>query len=57
MFITSPQPYEKSWQQAYRIEEGRNETRFIRHLISYEEYEKSLAKAGLKMRGSWSQKV
>ena len=48
---------EKSWQQAHRIEERRKETTFTRDLISYEEYEKSLAKAGLKMRGSWSQKV
>ena len=45
---------EKSWQQASRIEERKKGTRFTRHVISQEEYDKTLAKARMRMRGTLS---
>ena len=45
---------EKSWQQAHRIEERRKETRYTRNVVSQEDYEKTLAKARERMRGSLS---
>ena len=45
---------EKSWQQIHRIEERRNETTFTRNVVSQEDYEKTLAKARERMRGSLS---
>jgi len=40
---------EKSWQQAHRIEERKKETTFNRNVVSQEDYEKTLAKAGERM--------
>ena len=45
---------EKSWQQAYRIEERKKETGYTRNVMIQEEYEKTLAKAREKMRDSLS---
>ena len=45
---------EKSWQQAQRIEERRKETTFNRNVVSQENYEKVLARAKERMRGSLS---
>ena len=42
---------EKSWQQAHRIEERREETRYTGNVVSQEEYEKTLAKARERMWG------
>ena len=42
---------EKSWQQAHRIEERREDTR---NFVTQEDYEATLAKARGKMRGSLS---
>ena len=42
---------EKSWQQAHRIEERREDTR---NFVTQEDYEKTLAKARGRMRGSLS---
>jgi len=44
---------EKSWQQAHRIDE-RKETRYARNVVTQEDYEKVLAKARERMRGSLS---
>ena len=40
---------EKSWQQAHRIEERRDETRFTRNVVTQEDYEDVLEKVRLKM--------
>ena len=45
---------EKSWQQAHRVEERRKETRSTGNVVTQEDYEKTLAKAREKMRGSMS---
>ena len=45
---------EKSWQQIRRIEERKKETTFTRNVVSQEDYEKVLAKARERMRGSLS---
>jgi len=45
---------EKSWQQAHRIEERKKETTFTRNVVTQEEYDKTLARARDKMRGSLS---
>ena len=45
---------EKSWQQAHRVEERREETRYTRNVVSQEDYEKTLAKARERVRGSLS---
>ena len=45
---------EKSWQQAHRIEERRDETRYARNVVTQEDYEATLAKAKERMRGSQS---
>ena len=45
---------EKSWQQAHRIEERKEETTFTRNVVSQEDYENVLAKARERMRGSLS---
>lgn len=42
---------EKSWQQAHRVEERREETRYTRNVVSQEDYEKTLAKARERMGG------
>ena len=42
---------DKSWQQAHRIEERRKETMFTRNVVTQEEYDKTLAKARMRMRG------
>ena len=42
---------EKSWQQAHRVEERREDTR---NVVSQEDYEKTLAKARERVRGSLS---
>jgi IS4 transposase len=40
---------EKSWQQAHRIEERKKEITFTRNVVTQEDYEKVLAKAGERM--------
>ena len=45
---------DKSWQQAHRIEERRKETGDSRNVVTQEEYDKTLARAREKMRGSLS---
>ncbi len=45
---------EKSWQQAHRIEECKKETTFTRNVVTQEEYDKTLARARERMRGSLS---
>ena len=45
---------EKSWQQAHRIEERRDETMYARNVVTQEDYEATLAKAKERMRGSLS---
>ena len=45
---------EKSWQQAHRIEERRKETGISRNVVTQEEYDKTLARARERMRGSLS---
>ena len=40
---------EKSWQQAHRIEERRDETRYTRNVVTQEDYEDVLEKVRLKM--------
>ena len=45
---------EKSWQQAHRIDERRKETTFTRNVVTQKEYDKVLAKAKERMRGSLS---
>ena len=45
---------EKSWQQAHRVEERKKETTFTRNIVTQEDYEKTLAKAKERMRGSLS---
>ena len=45
---------EKSWHQAYRIEERKKETGYTRNVMIQEDYEKTLAKAREKMRDSLS---
>ena len=40
---------EKSWQQAHRIEERREETNYTRNIVSQEDYEKVLARAKDRM--------
>ena len=40
---------EKSWQQAHRIEERREETNYTRNVVTQEDYEKVLAKARERM--------
>ena len=44
----------KSWQRAHRIEERREETNYTRNIVSQEDYEKVLAKAKERLRGSLS---
>ena len=36
---------EKSWQQAYRIEERKKETGYTRNVVTREDYEKTLTAA------------
>ena len=43
---------DKSWQQAHRIEERRKETGDSRNVVTQEEYDKTLARARERMRGS-----
>jgi glycerol dehydrogenase-like iron-containing ADH family enzyme len=45
---------EKSWQQAHRIEERREDIRYARNVVTQEKYEKVLARARGRMRGSLS---
>ena len=45
---------DKSWQQAHRIEERRKETGDSRNVVTQEEYDKTLARARERMRGSLS---
>ena len=45
---------EKSWPQAHRIEERRKETGISRNVVTQEEYDKTLARARERMRGSLS---
>ena len=45
---------EKSWKQTHRIEERKKETTFTRNVVTQEDYEKVLAKARRRMRGSMS---
>ena len=40
---------EKSWQQAHRIEERKEDTGYTRNVVSQEDYEKVLAKARGRM--------
>ena len=40
---------EKSWQQAYRIEERKKETGYTRNVMIQEDYEKTLAAARQKL--------
>ena len=40
---------EKSWQQAYRIEERKKETGYTRNVMIQEDYEKTLAAARRKL--------
>ena len=40
---------EKSWQQAHRVEERKKEITFTRNVVTQEDYEKVLAKAGERM--------
>jgi len=42
---------DKSWQQIHRIEERKKETTFTRNVVTQEEYDKTLAKARMRMRG------
>ena len=41
---------EKSWQQAHRIEERREETGYTRNVVSQKDYEDILAKARERMK-------
>ena len=45
---------EKSWKQIHRIEERKKEAGYARNVVSQEDYEKILAKARERMRGSLS---
>ena len=45
---------EKRWKQTHRIEERKKETTFTRNVVTQEDYEKVLAKARRRMRGSMS---
>ena len=45
---------EKSWQQVHRIDERKPETRYTRNVVTQEDYQKTLAKARERMRGSLS---